>query len=315
MSEEFKVVDLRSRIDEKEKMAIEFLQAMERPEGYYLAFSGGKDSCVCKHLCDKAGVKYKAVYRVTSVDPPELVKFIKEKHPDVIREIPHDDEGNPITMWNLCVRNMMLPLQQMRFCCKELKETGGKGMLTITGVRWAESSRRARSQGKALVIGKAKELEKSEDFAKTRQGGVMLINDNAESRQLMESCYKKHKTLINPIIDWEDNEVWEYIRKEKIEYCSLYDKGFTRIGCIGCPMATYAERARQFRLYPKYKEAYIRTARKIFEERKRRGKPPIKSAESAEEFIHWWIRDPNLYGQMSIFDEEVEEYLSQDEVW
>lgn len=127
------------------------------------------------------------------------------------------------------------------------------------------------------------------------------MNDNGRSRQVLETCYKKYKTLMNPIINWTTEEVWEYIRKEKIPYCSLYDEGFERIGCIGCPMATYVERAREFRLYPKYKEAYIRTARKILEERKRRGK---QSTETAEEYFRWWIKDPNLPGQMSIFDEE-----------
>ena len=83
-------------LQKKEEMAIDFLRTMERPEGYYLAFSGGKDSVVIKHLAEKAGVKFRAVYRVTSVDPPELVQFIKEKHPDVEREIPHDEEGNPM---------------------------------------------------------------------------------------------------------------------------------------------------------------------------------------------------------------------------
>lgn len=61
-------------------MSIERLKAFEPEEGYYLAFSGGKDSVVCKALLDMAGCKYDAVYRVTSVDPPELVRFIKEKH-------------------------------------------------------------------------------------------------------------------------------------------------------------------------------------------------------------------------------------------
>ena len=57
--------------------AIERLKAFEPPEGYWLAFSGGKDSVVVKALADMAGVKYEAHYQNTSVDPPELVQFIK----------------------------------------------------------------------------------------------------------------------------------------------------------------------------------------------------------------------------------------------
>ena len=159
---------------EKERSAIEFLKAMERPEGYYLAFSGGKDSCIIKHLADKAGVKYKAVYRVTSVDPPELVRFIKEKHPDVIREIPHDKEGKPITMWSLIRKKHMLPTRIARFCCADLKETGGDGMMTITGVRWAESSNRKNNQGKVTITEKKHSLQGDANFQQTARGGWCL---------------------------------------------------------------------------------------------------------------------------------------------
>ena len=68
---------------DKVEKAIARLQTYEPPEGYYLCFSGGKDSCVIKALADMAGVKYDAHYAVSSVDPPELVRFIKDEHPDV----------------------------------------------------------------------------------------------------------------------------------------------------------------------------------------------------------------------------------------
>ena len=96
-------------LDNKVKKSIERLKAFEPPEGYYLAFSGGKDSVVCKALLEMAGCKNDATYRVTSVDPPELVRFIKEQHPDVKREVPRYSDkcrneklcGKPINMWNL----------------------------------------------------------------------------------------------------------------------------------------------------------------------------------------------------------------------
>lgn len=78
---------MTSELTNKVKASLERIKAFEPPEGYYLAFSGGKDSVVCKALLDMAGVKYDAHYRVTSVDPPELVRFIRDKHPDVERDI------------------------------------------------------------------------------------------------------------------------------------------------------------------------------------------------------------------------------------
>lgn len=136
-----------TRID-KIQRAINRLRAFEPPEGYYMAFSGGKDSQCIYHLCQAAGVKFDAHYHVTSVDPPELVRFIREQYPDVAREIPHDKNGNPVTMWSLIEKKGILPTRVARFCCAELKETGGIGRVTATGVRWAESARRRKKTGR-----------------------------------------------------------------------------------------------------------------------------------------------------------------------
>lgn len=292
-------------LKEKESSAIEFLRAMERPEGYHLAFSGGKDSCIIKYLAEKSGVKYNAVYRVTSVDPPDLVNFIKNQHPDVKREIPHDKDGNPITMWSLIWKQKILPMRISRFCCQYLKEDSGDGKMCITGVRWAESVNRSKNQGLVMMRKPSDELLENENFKQTEKGGVILVNDNAESRRTIESCYKRHKTTINPIIDWSDSEVWQYIRSEKIPYCSLYDNGFHRLGCIGCPMASYSEKMHEFALWPKYKEKYIRMADKITQYRIEHNM--TVKYKTGEEYFERWIENPELPGQLSIFDEDAED--------
>lgn len=86
---------------DKVETAIMRLQMFEPAEGYYLAFSGGKDSVVIKALADMAKVKYDAHYSVTTVDPPELVTFIRDIYPDVIFEKARYKDGTQITMWNL----------------------------------------------------------------------------------------------------------------------------------------------------------------------------------------------------------------------
>ena len=159
---------------DKVQTAIDRLRAFEPEDGYYVAFSGGKDSQCIYHLCKRAGVMFDAHYRVTSVDPPELVRFIKDHYPDVEIEFPRDEEGKVITMWSLIPMKKMPPTRIVRYCCKSLKEGGGKGRVTVTGVRWAESQRRKENQGMVTVIGKTGKtavMEHSPDFIQTVRGG------------------------------------------------------------------------------------------------------------------------------------------------
>lgn len=118
--------------------AIALLREHEPPEGYYLCFSGGKVSVVIHDLAVKAGVKFDAHHNITTVEPPQLMKFIRDHYPAVINEHP------PVSMRQLIIKNKIPPLRTARYCCAELKERGGKGRVKITGIRAEESPRRAK---------------------------------------------------------------------------------------------------------------------------------------------------------------------------
>ena len=202
---------------DKIEMAIKRLQAFCPEEGYYLAFSGGKDSQCVYHLAKMAGVKFDAHYNVTSVDPPELIRFIKKNYPDVIWEYPRDKDGKVITMWNLIPRKQMPPTRLARYCCEYFKESSGKNRITVTGIRWAESANRAGNQGVAVFYGKPKATEKTAqemgaDYKINKRGNVILNDDNDEARRMVEHCYRTQKTIVNPIVDWEEEDVWEFLR-------------------------------------------------------------------------------------------------------
>jgi len=125
---------------DKVAISISRLQEFEPKEGYYLAFSGGKDSVVLLALAKAAGVKFDAHYSLTTVDPPELVRFIWDNFPEVKTEYPRE------TMWQLIRRKRMLPTRLARYCCEALKEGGGYGRYVLTGIRWQESNARKKRQ-------------------------------------------------------------------------------------------------------------------------------------------------------------------------
>ena len=123
---------------DKVAMSIERLRHFEPPEGYLLKYSGGKDSDIILHLAKVAGVKFQAQYNLTTVDPPELVHYIKREHPEVEISKP------AMTMWQLIVKKGFPPTRVVRYCCDVLKERDDKDRRLITGIRWAESNRRSK---------------------------------------------------------------------------------------------------------------------------------------------------------------------------
>jgi phosphoadenosine phosphosulfate reductase len=198
-------------------MSLARIKEFEPPEGYYLAFSGGKDSCVIKHLADRAGVKYDAHYNAIGIDPPELTRFIHRHHPDVKFEITRP------SIFRMMIKKQIPPTRIARWCCAAYKEKGGHDRTVMLGVRWAESVNRKKK------------------------------------RRLYEVCYKdKQQRILNPIIDWGNDDVWEYIKGNNIPYCKLYDEGFKRLGCVMCPMGGSAGMKKGAERYPKIAQRWKR---------------------------------------------------------
>ena len=115
---------------------------------------------------------------------------------------------------------------------------------------------------------------------------MVLNNDNTDTREVIEQCYTKYKTVLNPIIDWTDDEVWEFIHEYNIPYCSLYDEGFKRLGCIGCPMGGGKKQLAEFERWPKYKKLYMMA----FEKMLINNNNPDLTWKTAEDVFNWWIR-------------------------
>lgn len=285
-------LDNTMNLHEKEKKAVEVLKTFEPEEGYYLCYSGGKDSDVIRILADLAGVKHELHHNLTTVDAPETIQYIKSI-PGVIIEKARYSDGSHKTMWNLIVKNGIPPTRLMRYCCKELKEHGGKGRLKITGVRKEESINRANNSGDILIVGSPKTtkkfLDKNEiEHDVTKKGGIVLNFDNSDSRRSVEHCYRTTSTMINPIIDWTEKDVYSFLHYYGVSINPLYSCGECRVGCVGCPQGGHKKQKIDFITYPKYKENYIRAFDRMLKVRIEKGNPSHEWS-SGEEVMNWWI--------------------------
>lgn len=234
---------------EKESNAIAVLKEHEPTAGYWVAFSGGKDSIVTYNLVKKAGVNYEVHFNQTTIDPPEIYEFIKSNYPEVIWEKPKR------SMFAAIRARQIPPTRMRRYCCAELKELHGIGRVVVTGVRREESS----SRKDRLFYG--------------------------------ESRHNKNTVYCNPIVDWSEQDVWDYIEANSLEYPALYDNGYTRIGCIMCPLQNRYGMLKDAVRFPKHYQAYLKAFEQMLlncEERSKAKNTELKW-KTPEDVMFWWI--------------------------
>lgn len=288
-----------------EHIAIERFQAasdmslMHYGQPLIITDSGGKDSAVIKELARRAGIPFEVMHNHTTADAPETVRFIRseaKRFEDLGIKYTINMptyKGKRTSMWSLIPQKLMPPTRLVRYCCSVLKETGGAGRFIATGVRWAESASRKNNRGI---------YEKNGDT----EHRIILNNDNDDRRMLFENCRLKAKRTVNPIIDWTDDDVWDFLTSDDAPPCNpLYCEGWKRVGCVGCPMAGKAGREFEFARFPKYKDLYMLAFRNMLDERAARGK--YINWETPQDVFNWWMEYDVLPGQVDLFD-EMEDY-------
>jgi phosphoadenosine phosphosulfate reductase len=242
-------------LEERVDRSILLLRAHQPPGGYYGCFSGGKDSCVIKHLATAADVEVHWTYNQTTIDPPELIRFIRDKHSDVRWSKPA--HGN---FFRRVEEKGHIPTRRIRWCCDEYKEKRcPRGEVMLMGLRAEESPSRLR--------------------------GWMEVGTHRRT----------NRAVVLPIRDWASDELWAYIRERGIDVCSLYDEGFHRLGCIGCPLPGRNIREKEFARWPRFERLWKRSFRRVWRRKagtnQGDGREWFGSALFScwEEMWEWWM--------------------------
>uniref|UniRef100_A0AAU8B7H7 Reductase n=1 Tax=Dulem virus 33 TaxID=3145751 RepID=A0AAU8B7H7_9CAUD len=303
-------------MSDKVDIAIERLKTASKMSlAYYkqplvVTTSGGKDSSVCVALAQAAGIPFEVMHNHTTADAPETVYFVRDEFKrleslGIKCTINYPKyKGQRTSMWSLIPQKLFPPTRCMRYCCSVLKEGGGAGRFITTGVRWDESAKRKHNRGIYEAV--------PSDIRKK----IILNNDNDDRRRLFETCTLKATRVCNPIIDWTDEDVWDYIESEHIPVNPLYQCGFPRVGCVGCPLAGRETQQREFAYWPAYQDMYIAAFDRMLKERRRR-----RAEKSLTTPIRWfdnpaltgldvfraWVDDRITPGQMDFDDLEIDE--------
>lgn len=249
-----------SVLKKAEKLALKY----DPEDGFYLAMSFGKDSQCLYHVAQLAGVKFKAHFSPTSVDPPQLIRFGRRNYPDV------EFEKLDKSIYQVAIEKGILPTQKVRWCCAEFKESAGAGKVTLIGIRHEESARRKkrnefemsshRFSGDYDEFKKWQKEQIAKKTAKLKKQYKNLNHDqfSIDKESEVKCINGKDSILVSPIIYWTEKDVWDFLNGMKIEHCELYDMGYKRIGCILCPMSSLKQRRKEEKMFPHVKRNWIK---------------------------------------------------------
>lgn len=216
---------MTDELSRKVERAIRLLQSVPLPEeGIEVAYSGGKDSDVILELARMAGIKYRAIYKNTTIDPPGTIKHCRENGVEIMK---------PRQNFFSLMQKKGLPNRYRRFCCEYLKEYPVLRYAVI-GVRRSESKARSDRYKEPVLC------------------RVYNKSKNLRVQQIL------------PILDWTDEDELDFIRERGIRLHPLYYREdgtidiTRRLGCMCCPLQAKRRRIQSFKDNPRMLKLYIK---------------------------------------------------------
>ena len=256
--------------EEKINYAVKLLQHYERvalqlnPDGYFLCFSGGKDSQLLYLLAKLSNVQFRAYFSNTTNENPKNIKFIREKYSDV-RFL------NPKKNFYQLVSEKGLPTITRRYCCSVLKENAGAGYVVLTGERREESKKREKY---ATISHQSRNENRNRDIA--------------DFEEIKHECVKgKDKIRVRPLLEFTEKEVFDILKKFAVPINPCY-KNHNRIGCIFCPFAKKQEIEEYCLQFPRAKKTLLKSLEQYL------AKSDNNLLDNAEEYFEWWLTKKSI---------------------
>jgi len=187
-----------------------------------LAFSGGKDSLVVLDIVRKIIPDIQVVYNNTTIEFPETLLYVRrlEKEWGLNLVMTY-----PKVNFFRAVKERGWATHEDRWCCKPYKEDPAAEFITNNRIL-AEFTGTTRNESIYRRSLKPFKMPSKEPY---------IIR-------------------VNPIYDWNDQEVWRYIEENNLPYNPLYDMGYKRVGCWCCPLNGPSHYKRLGKTHPKLHE-------------------------------------------------------------
>ena len=216
---------LQKKIDQSIRL-LQQVQNAHPDEVIEIAYSGGKDSDVILQLTKEAGIRYEAIYKNTTIDPPGTIRHAQEMGATIIR---------PKRTFAELIQKKGSPTRFARFCCSELKEYKVRDV-AVMGVRKAESTKRAERYSEPTQC----------RFYGSKKNHVEAVYPILEWTNEDVAAFLADRKIKCAPIYYDEDGVFHVER---------------RLGCMCCPLAAKKNRIEQFRKHPRMVRLYLRNMR------------------------------------------------------